>query len=98
MVPVAAKAEEAASGHQQAFGGQPKADVENGHGVQPLGEIRNQSSGQRKDAQSAMEGRSDKSAQLPGQDRLVGLENAAYTEQKKAEFGEVSSYFSAFTL
>ena len=98
LVPVAAKAEEAASGHQQVFGGEPKANVEDGHGMQPLGEIRNQSSGQRKDAQSAMEGRSDKSAQLPGQDRLVGLENAAYTEQKKAEFGEVSSYFSAFTL
>ena len=67
LVPVAAKAEEAASGHQQVFGGQPKADVEDGHGLQPLGEIRNQSSGQRKDAQSVVEGWSDNPARLPGQ-------------------------------
>ena len=92
LVPVAAKAEEAASGHQQVFGGEPKADVEDGHGLQPLGEIRNQSSGQRKDAQSAMEG-SNKPARLPGQHMPASLENAAYSEQKKVEFSEVSSYF-----
>ena len=100
LVPVAAKAEEAASGHQQVFGGQPKADVEDGHGLQPLGEIRNQSSGQRKVAQSAMEGWSNKPARLPGQQhRPASLDNAAYNEQKKVEFSEViSSYFSAFTI
>ena len=92
LVPVAAKAEEAASGHQHAFGGEPKANVEDGHGMQPLGEIRNQSSGQRKDAQSAMEG-SNKPARLPGQHMPASLENAAYSEQKKVEFSEVSSYF-----
>ena len=95
-----AKAEEATSGHQQAFGGEHKADVEDGHGVQPLGEIRNQSSGQRKVAQSAMEGWSNKPARLPGQQhRPASLDNAAYNEQKKVEFSEViSSYFSAFTI
>ncbi|RLN36261.1 uncharacterized protein C2845_PM03G34860 [Panicum miliaceum] len=88
LVPVAAKAEEVASGHQQALGGEAKANVEDGHGVQPLGEIRNPSSGQRKDAQSAMEGRSNKPVQLPGQQRSASLENAACNEQKKVEFSE----------
>ena len=92
LVPVAAKAEEAASGHQQVFGGEPKADVEDG--LQPLGEIRNQSSGQRKDAQSVVEGWSDNPARLPGQHMPVeSLDDAAYSEQKKVEFSEVSSYF-----
>lgn len=98
LVPVAAKADEVASGHPQAFDGKPKADVEDGHGVQPLGETRNQSSGQRKDSQSAMEGQSDKPTRLPGQHRAASLENADYNEQEEVKFSEVSSYFSASTL
>ncbi|KAK8459806.1 hypothetical protein SEVIR_2G216900v4 [Setaria viridis] len=92
-VPVAAKAdispmqsalsfgEAAATGPQQAFGGEPKANVVDAHGMQ--GDIRNQSSGQRKAMESAMEGRTDKPAQPPDQHRPAGQEG--YGEECKAD-------------
>ncbi|CAL5088305.1 unnamed protein product [Urochloa decumbens] len=95
LVPAAAKAsisptqsapsfgKETATEQQQAFG-EPK----DGHGMQPLGDIRNQSSGQRKAMESSKEGQTDKSARSPGQHRPAGLENAAYIEQKNVEFSE----------
>ncbi|CAL5074269.1 unnamed protein product [Urochloa decumbens] len=95
LVPVAAKAgisptqsapsfgKETATGQQQAFG-EPK----DGHGMQPLGDIRNQSSGQRKAMESSMEGQTDKSARSPSQHRPAGQENAAYNEQKNVELSE----------
>uniref|UniRef100_A0A0Q3SXE7 Uncharacterized protein n=1 Tax=Setaria italica TaxID=4555 RepID=A0A0Q3SXE7_SETIT len=92
-VPVAAKAdispmqsalsfgEAAATGPQQAFGGEPKANLVDAHGMQ--GDIRNQSSGQRKAMESAMEGRTDKPAQPPDQHRPAGQEG--YGEECKAD-------------
>jgi hypothetical protein len=58
--------------HQRAFGGEPKANVVGGHGMR--GDIRNQSSGQKKAMESAMEGWTDKPARPPGQNRPAGQE------------------------
>ncbi|TVU09562.1 hypothetical protein EJB05_43045 [Eragrostis curvula] len=78
---------EVAPGHMRAVSGGPKVDVENGHGVQPLHEIKNQSSGQRKIEEPVMGGRMDKPLQ-PLRPRLTGLENTAYNEKKRIEFSE----------
>ncbi|XP_062193562.1 uncharacterized protein LOC133896959 [Phragmites australis] len=80
--------EEVAPGHQRTDGGwERKADVEDGHGVQPLYECRNQNSGKRKSAESAMEDRINEHRQscryMP-----AGQENAAFDQQKRLEFSE----------
>ncbi|OEL30345.1 hypothetical protein BAE44_0008636 [Dichanthelium oligosanthes] len=102
LVPVAAKADislmhsalssgkEMASRHQLPFGGEPKTHVEDGHGLQPSGNIRNQISEQRKAVESAMEDRIDKSTRLPGQHMPACQENAAYNGQKKVEFSQTT--------
>ncbi|CAN6204488.1 unnamed protein product [Urochloa humidicola] len=109
LVPAAAKADispiqsapsfgkEMATGQQQPFG-EPKANVEDGHGMQPLGEIRNQSSGQRKAMESSMEGQTDKPTPPPGQHRPAGQENAAHNEQKKVEFSESTPERTSYGL
>ncbi|CAN6217698.1 unnamed protein product [Urochloa humidicola] len=77
---------ETATGKQQPFG-EPKGNVDDGHGMQPLGDIRNQSSSQRKAMEPSMEGWTDKPAQPPGQHRPEGQEDAAHS-QREVEFSE----------
>jgi hypothetical protein len=79
-------------------GGEPKVDVENGHVIPSLYEIRNQGSGQRKTVDFAMEAQNDRPVQSPRGCMPVGQGKAAYHEQKEIELCEVSSSFSALTL
>jgi hypothetical protein len=79
-------------------GGEPKVDVENGHVIPPLYEIGNQSSGQRRTADFAMEAQNDRPVQSPRGCMPAGQGKAAYHEQKEIELCEVSSSFSELTL
>ncbi|KAL6655561.1 hypothetical protein ACP70R_006387 [Stipagrostis hirtigluma subsp. patula] len=71
-----------------AVGGEAKDDMEDGHGVLPLREIRNLCSGQRKALESAMEAQTDKPVQPPCQNGSAGRENTANNGQKRIEFSE----------
>jgi len=98
LVPMAAKAginqmqsssfcEEAASGHQQVVVG-VKVDVEGGCSMQPLHEIKNQSTEEGKAIESAVKDCIKKPMQQRLQYKPTDQENAANSEQKSTEFNE----------
>lgn len=104
FVPVAAKAsinqmlsasfcKEAASGHRQTIVGE-KVGVEDGHGRQPLYEIKKRSSEEHKAIDSAFEDCINKSVQQHLQYKPADQENTANIDQKSTEFNDVSSHFS----
>ncbi|KAF8695313.1 hypothetical protein HU200_037540 [Digitaria exilis] len=92
LVPVSAKVGEATSGHQSAFGQEPNADMEDGHRVQPFGEIRNKiNGGERKAVDNAISNDQKKvgfNEVINGGERNA-VENAISNYHKKVGFNEV---------
>ncbi|TVU09563.1 hypothetical protein EJB05_43046 [Eragrostis curvula] len=80
-------AEEVTPGDRVGAGGEHKLDVEDGHGVQPLHESREQSSEQMT-AEFTMKDRRDELVARLCQDNLAGQENGTSYEQKQTGFRE----------